>query len=114
MKNIHELDKEIALVDLRHKKDSASLEKALELQAVEYKRRLEILNGEAQHLQDIQATYLPREVWENTMVELKKEIEELKQYKNTNLGRQSITAIIIPAVVSLIFLVINFFLNRVQ
>lgn len=39
-------------------------EKALELQAKEYDRRLEHLNGEATKLTRMQATYIPREVYE--------------------------------------------------
>src|SRR6185503_1204963 len=37
------------------------------LQAKEYKRRLSDLNGEAGRLRSIQATYIPREVFENSL-----------------------------------------------
>lgn len=40
---------------------------ALRLQAKEYKRRLSDLNGEAERLRNIQATYIPREVFENSL-----------------------------------------------
>jgi hypothetical protein len=43
---------------------------AHDLQAGEYARRLEILNGEAERLRSIQATYLPREVAEARFTEL--------------------------------------------
>ena len=42
-------------------------EQSLRLQAREYKRRLQDLNGEAQRLRDMQATYIPREVYENSL-----------------------------------------------
>jgi len=42
-------------------------EQSLKLQAKEYKRRLSDLNGEAGRLRSIQATYIPREVFENSL-----------------------------------------------
>ena len=42
-------------------------DKALKLQAKEYQRRLKDLNGEAERLRNIQATYIPREVFENSL-----------------------------------------------
>lgn len=38
-------------------------EKALRLQASEYERHLSNLNNEAKQLKEMQATYLPRELW---------------------------------------------------
>lgn len=43
--------------------------RALEIQAREYERRLDALNGEAGRIRDIQATYVPRETYENYVKE---------------------------------------------
>ncbi len=40
---------------------------SLKLQAKEYKRRLNDLNGEAKRLLSMQTTYIPREVYENSL-----------------------------------------------
>ena len=44
-----------------------AVEKARTLQAEEYERRLALLNHEAAQLKDMQATYVPREVFEGTI-----------------------------------------------
>ena len=51
---IHEMEKEIALIRLALDMSMISIEKARGLQAAEYERRLEILNGEAARLRQIQ------------------------------------------------------------
>ncbi len=43
------------------------LEKEIALQHTEYLRRLDQLNGEAERLRDIQATYVPRETYDNAV-----------------------------------------------
>jgi len=52
-----------------------AINKARKLQAKEYERRLEALNHEAAQLKDMQATYTPREVFDRTIAELRKEIQ---------------------------------------
>lgn len=49
--------------------ENAAVSEALRLQHEEYKRRLHDLNGEAQRLRDIQATYVPRESYESYVKE---------------------------------------------
>ncbi len=44
-------------------------DKALGLQANEYERRLAMLNGEAARLREMQQSYVPREVFENSAKE---------------------------------------------
>jgi len=51
---------------------------ALKLQAAEYERRLAALNHEADQLRRMQATYLPREVYEAEARELRSRAEALK------------------------------------
>jgi len=48
---------------------------ALSLQALEYQRRLDALNGEAERLRQMQSTYLPRESYEIAHRELVNKIE---------------------------------------
>ncbi len=59
---------------------------ALALQAREYERRLDILNNEADRLRDIQATYLPRELYEAGHRELTTKIESLQKMVFIGLG----------------------------
>ena len=54
----HELEKEV----LTTTKEASDM--ALNLNSSEIARRLEFLNGEAERLRQIQATYLPRELFE--------------------------------------------------
>lgn len=42
-------------------------QESLRLQAKEYRRRLSELNGEAGRLRNMQTTYIPREVFENSL-----------------------------------------------
>jgi hypothetical protein len=98
------------LSDLRNE----GLSKALELQHTETERRLDNLNHEAAQLKDIQATYLPREVWENAIKDTHKDLTELKTYKDNSIGRNSVIAIVISIIVSLIFVIINYFLSHIK
>lgn len=52
--------------------------KALELNSVEMQRRLEILNGEASRLRDMQATYLPREIYDQNLHALSEAVHKLQ------------------------------------
>jgi hypothetical protein len=81
-------------------------DKALHLQATEYERRLDLLNGEAKRLRDIQATYLPREVYEAKMETLEKIIEDVKLYLASLQGKLLIVAAVIALGVPLITAVI--------
>lgn len=68
-----------------------SLEKALELQAKEYERRLDELNGEAGRLHKMQEMYVLREVFERTIDELRKELRILSEWKTKQEGRYQLT-----------------------
>lgn len=93
--SLHELDKAIAVQKAEHAKDIAYLETARQLQAAEYERRLEILNHEAEQLKSMQATYLPREQWEET-------IRGLVAYRDQLIGRQEIVTLITAALTALL------------
>jgi ribosomal protein L44E len=55
--------------------------KALKLQAREYKRRLKGLNGEAKRLRRMQEKYVSRETNDIVIENYRKEISELKTFK---------------------------------
>lgn len=69
---------------------SLALTKALELQAEKYEQRLTALNHEAQRLQ----LMVTREMFEEVVGSLKKEIEDLRQWKSRSEGKSSISSII--------------------
>jgi len=68
-----------------------ALEKALELQAKEYERRLTALNGEADRLHKMQEQYVPREVFERMLDELRKELKSLSEWKTKQEGKSQLT-----------------------
>jgi len=92
----------VALVKQAHQKDMASGEEARRLQAIEYERRLSSLNGEAGKLHQMQATYVPREVFENASNEVAKRLKILEEARAAGAGRDGIIGFILPAVVSMI------------
>ncbi len=104
---LHEIDRRLSVHEVSHNKDMQSLSKALDLQAVEYERRLTSLNGEAARLREMQAHYVPRELYEQYQGEVNKTIAELRSYRDTNLGRQAVIATIIPVIVSVVFWWLN-------
>jgi DNA repair exonuclease SbcCD ATPase subunit len=67
-----------------------ALSRALKLQAKEYKRRLKDLNGEAARLRGIQEQYIPREVFDRVVDELRKEIKILTDYKIKQEGKSDL------------------------
>ena len=77
-------------------------EKALQLQATEYGRRLDYLNGEADRLRAMQSTYVPREVWDAEHKRLLNSIDILNSFRDTSTGRNSVLTFIISMGVSLL------------
>lgn len=69
-------------------------DKQLKLQAKEYERRLEALNHEADQLKNMQATYTPREVFDRTVDELRKEIKVFNDWKTKQDGKSDLTKFI--------------------
>jgi len=91
-------------------------QQALQLEAAELARRLEILNGEATRLRDIQATYLPRELFESRIGEMDKKIAELELAKSEAQGRgQVITTLTSTGIsigIGLLFLLLNYLIRK--
>jgi len=76
-------------------------EKALGIQAKEYERRLEALNGEAERLRKMQATYLPREVFDKIHDSIVADIEDLKRARDEGVGRQYVISAIVSAAIAI-------------
>ena len=79
----------IQRIDLLEKLEDERFEKtntALELQAKEYERRLNSLNGEAERLRYMQSTYMPREVYESKHNELTTKIEGVQKITFIGIG----------------------------
>lgn len=109
---LFEIEKNVAVLRTAIEKDIAALHAAKVLQAVEYERRLELLNGEAARLKEIQALYLPRQEWEINKIELYKNIKDLQQYKDNATGRQTFIAILIPVIISILFTFLNLWISK--
>ncbi len=80
------------------------------LQAKEYERRLTALNHEADQLKSMQSTYLPRESYDIAHKELNKKVDILQSFKDNLTGRMVIIPVIISITISVIFVLINYFL----
>ena len=98
------------------------MDKALQLQAKEYERRLNDLNGEAGRLREMQQTYIPREIFdrslqqqnekfERVISDLKERIEILTAVNLKNEGIKSISAII-PWAISIGGMILVYYLNK--
>lgn len=84
-----------------------SAAEALHLDAEEKARRLEALNGEAGRLRDMQASYLPREVWDGAFKEINKQLAEMKDFRSNVLGKQSVIVMVVSALTALLVSVMS-------
>jgi hypothetical protein len=80
----------IPVIEERIKRIEKATEKALRLQAKEYERRLEILNHEAIQLRDMQAKYVPREVFDSKHYELEQKIQINTDYILAQRGKSDL------------------------
>lgn len=95
------LEREIAHIKELFRAELDAVKMAKELQAKEYERRLEILNGEAEQLRDMQATYVPRETFEAFQKQILgimegqgKQIIELQNWKSAIVAQIAIVGTI--------------------
>lgn len=94
-------------------------QKALELQAREYERRLEALNHEADQLKEMQGRYVPREVYEKDMASLREEIKvnndwRIKQ-EGQGVGKGAYGDIfkwLVPVLLTITFFLIMYFTQK--
>src|SRR4030095_7993440 len=82
-------------------------EKALVLQAKEYERRLELLNGEHRTIQDNQNKSVLREIYNSEQGEQNKKIDELMTFKNNQQGSQKTWGVITLVLAAIISYIIN-------
>jgi hypothetical protein len=97
-----------------HNTERDNTKRALDVQSSEYARRLEILNGEAGRLHAMQITYLPRELHEASAKDvsaqidrLRKEIEELRLFRENIRGQMIAYSAAISLAISIIMFVAN-------
>lgn len=102
-------DREIAHIKELFRAEMEALRKALELQAKEYERRLDILNGEAEQLRDMQAKYVPRETFEAFQKQVmgdteanKSDLIKLNSWKSTIVGQLAILGTIFMVAMALL------------
>jgi hypothetical protein len=67
-----------------------ALQKALKLQAAKYEDRLSVLNGEAGRLTRIQEQYIPREVFDRVIDDIRKELKLLSEWKTKQEGKSQL------------------------
>ena len=89
-----------------------SINVALKLQAKEYERRLNALNGEAERLRNIQTNYIPREVYDENKKETDIKLEELKSYKDMQIGKSIIITVIVSVLVSFVSGITIYFITK--
>jgi len=97
-----------ALKELVLEKFHAAAE-ALTKQAAEYERRLSALNHEAAQLKDMQATYMPRELYNSEMKGIREELKELNAFKNNLIGKLVIVPVLVSIGIGILFFLINYF-----
>lgn len=83
-------------------------EKALTLATQELHRRLEILNGEASRLREMQATYVPREVFDRYKETQEQRISDLENFDANLTGKQWIGGAVIVILAAAITFGVNF------
>lgn len=75
---------------------------ALKIQAREYERRLDALNGEATRLRELEATYVSKEFYEAHHEGIHTEIKDLKEKIDKQAGRDTILAVLASLAGSLV------------
>ena len=99
--DIEKLKIDLAVLKKHFEIEIESRDKAMELQAKEYSRRLDILNGEAERLRCMQATYLPRETYVIEHKRIADDVKNLIEFKDVYLGKMSVVVFILPIITSL-------------
>lgn len=84
-----------------------STEKALELQAKEYERRLEILNHEAARLSQMKNDFVPKGEHDIEKMNVEKRVHALELFRSNIEGRMYAVMLVFGIVVTLINLWIN-------
>ena len=99
--------KELTAIRNEMKLRSEASEKALNLQAKEYERRLDGLNGEAERLRKMQETYLARDVYNSDIKSIRDDIADLKKFKDNYQGGHAASMLWITLIATIIATVIS-------
>jgi len=94
---LQRVDHTLRILDER----ASALKLALDLQATENHRRLEILNGEAERLRTMQATYYPRELADLATASIQERLLVIEKALVAQEARGKVITAVISAVVSL-------------
>jgi hypothetical protein len=98
-------------IEAEHEK---AYQMALNLQAKEYERRLDFLNGEAHRLTVMQETYLLRTLYESEHEALCKRVETLENYRSSMEGKASQSSVSIGYAISAVTLIVAIILHFVK
>jgi hypothetical protein len=88
-----------------------SLDKARQLQAKEYERRMENLNHETEQLKAMQQKYIRRETYDQKMDNIEKDLRELRDYRSNQEGRQTVILFGFGLIVTVLNIGIGIFLH---
>lgn len=120
--NLKEIEIELSVLRAEQRKDIERVEEQTDLKfeatknatlifTNEVSRRLDMLNGEAGRLKEMQITYLPRDIYSIEHKELAKKVERHEDYISENRGKEAIFRVVVPALISLAFLFLNYLLT---
>jgi hypothetical protein len=82
-----------------------------EVAKLELARRLDALNHEAEQLKKMQATYVSVEKYEGSDRAINEKLNEIRDWKNNSMGRQTIITVVLSFVISLAFVLLNWILK---
>ena len=102
------LDERIKALGETVRRTEAGGEKALQLATVELHRRLELLNGEAGRIREIQAAYVPREVFDRYKESVEQRVSNLENFDANLTGKQWIGGAVIVILAAAITFGVNF------
>ena len=92
--------------DIRRTEESG--EKALRVSTAEFHRRLELLNGEAGRLREMQATYVMREIFDRYKETQEQRVSSLENFNANLTGKQWIGGAVIVILAAAITFGVNF------
>src|SRR4030095_3562848 len=102
------VSKEVFDLQIKHLKEIiAEKEEQKKLQAIEYERRLTLLNGEHRTIQENQSKSVLREIYNSEQGEQNKKIDELMTFKNNQQGSQKTWGVITLVLAALISYIIS-------
>jgi hypothetical protein len=82
-----------------------------EVAKLELARRLDALNHEAEQLKKMQATYVSIEKYEGSDRAINEKLNEIRDWKNNSMGRQTIITVVLSFAISLAFVLLNWMLK---